>query len=86
MENQHRKIIGYRELNEAEIALMNEVKRLGEQVEMVVNLVREHVQSAPDDARGDPARDPFRWLSIGRTDLQTGLMALNRAIARPGGF
>lgn len=29
MENQHRKITGYRELNAEEIALMNEIKEIG---------------------------------------------------------
>ncbi len=27
-----------------------------------------------------------RWVGIGRQDLQTGLMALRRAIERPAGF
>lgn len=36
MENQHRKITGYRELNAEEIALMNEVKELGPQIEAVI--------------------------------------------------
>ena len=36
MENQHRKISGYRELSQAEIDLMNEVKALGPTIEAVV--------------------------------------------------
>lgn len=28
---------------------------------------------------------PYRWLAIGKTDIQTGVMALVRAIARPRG-
>lgn len=32
------------------------------------------------------AAQPCRWLAIGRTDLQTGVMAVIRAIAQPGGF
>ena len=32
------------------------------------------------------AADPNRWLSIARTDLQTGLMALTRAVAQPTTF
>jgi len=27
-----------------------------------------------------------RWVSIGATDLQTGLMALTRAVAKPSAF
>lgn len=30
--------------------------------------------------------EPMRWISIARTDLQRGLMALTRAVAQPGGF
>lgn len=43
MENQHRKISGYRELSQAEIDLMNEIKALGPQIEEVVCKVRRHV-------------------------------------------
>jgi hypothetical protein len=74
MENQHRKIAGYRELNEAEIAAMNEVKQKGVELGELVKKLR-------DNAEFDQ-----RWLSIGATDLQTGLMALTRAIAKPTFF
>jgi hypothetical protein len=32
------------------------------------------------------AAQPARWVSIARTDFQTGLMALTRAVAQPGSF
>ena len=71
MENQHRKIKGYRELNDAEIKAMNMVKEagaaLGEMVDGLRNL-KEVDQ---------------RWVAIGATDLQKGLMALTRSIAKP---
>lgn len=74
MENQHRKIKGYRELNQKEIDLMNEVKQhgavLGELVERLKML------DIVDQ----------RWVSIGETDLQTGLMALTRSITKPDSF
>lgn len=73
MENQHRKITGYRELDEDEIARMNRIKALGEEIEEVVADVK-----ALD-------HDP-RWAAIGVTDLQTGLMALTRAVAQPRCF
>lgn len=31
------------------------------------------------------AAEPFRWASIGKTDIQTGIMALVRAVAQPAG-
>lgn len=43
MENQHRKITGYRELNTEEIALMNEIKELGPQIEAAIIKVQQHV-------------------------------------------
>lgn len=74
MENQHRHIKGYRELSEAEIALMNEIKAQGEQLGALIEKVR--ATEGVDQ----------RWASIGATDLQTGLMALTRSVAKPTSF
>lgn len=74
MENQHKKIKGYRDLSQTEIDLMNEVKEKGAELgELVEKLM---------------ATDGLdkRWISIGKTDLQTGLMALVRGIAQPESF
>lgn len=30
--------------------------------------------------------EPFRWLAMARSDLQVGIMKLNRAVAQPGSF
>lgn len=68
------KITGYRQLAEAEAALMNKIKAKGVELgELVAEL------------RGAPALDQ-RWVSIGATDLQTGLMALVRSVAQPTTF
>lgn len=95
MENQHRKIAGYRDLTEAELALMNKIKAQGAQLEALLGELHMHVAAetiAADEsgnkeeqARIDRAQ-PARWLSIARTDFQTGLMAAVRAVAQPGGF
>jgi hypothetical protein len=80
MENQHRKIKGYRELSQAEIDAMNEVKELGIAMgDLVENL---------SVARGEiaPSSPDQRWVSIGKTHLQQGLMALTRAVAKPDFF
>lgn len=74
MENQHRKISGYRELSQAEIDLMNEIKTKGTELGELVNKLR--------SAEGLDQR----WVSIGATDFQTGLMALVRAVAQPTTF
>lgn len=68
MDNQHRKISGYRELNADEIKAMNALKDLE-------GVILELVDQLPDT-------DP-RWLAIGKTDLQKGFMGLIRSIAKP---
>lgn len=74
MDNQHRKISGYRELEEEEIALMNEIKAMGLGLGQMI-----------EKLRSTEGLDQ-RWVSIGATDLQTGLMALTRAVAKPTFF
>lgn len=71
---QQPKITGYRQLTEAEVALMNEIKAHG----VALGELCARLWDAPDI-------DP-KWVSIGATDLQTGLMALTRAVARPTTF
>lgn len=78
VDNQHKKIKGYRDLSEEEIALMNEAKELSERVGAFV----EKVESYKDGGNVNVTID-MRWLSIGRTDLQKGFMGLIRSIARP---
>lgn len=68
------KITGYRQLNEAEAALMNKIKAKGVELGELV-----------DELRATTGLDQ-RWVSIGATDLQTGLMALTRGVARPTSF
>lgn len=68
------KITGYRQLTEAEAALMNEIKQHGVQLGQLVQKLRE-----------TPSLDQ-RWVNIGATDLQTGLMALTRGVAQPTTF
>ena len=74
MENQHRQITGYRDLSQEEINLMNRVKDAGSGLENLIAGMRQ-----VDGVDG-------RWLSIAQTDLQKGLMALVRSIAKPTSF
>ena len=74
MENQHRQIKGYRELSQVEIDLMNEIKTKGAELGELVNKLR--------NTEGLDQR----WVSIGATDFQTGLMALTRSVAQPTFF
>ncbi|WP_413724674.1 hypothetical protein [Sodalis sp. RH16] len=110
MENQHRKISGYRDLSPEEIDLMNRIKAKGVellalQAELAGRLRTDHeiklaaacdaqhgtgfdvYQGASDEAqefRRFIAAEPQRWAAIGKNDIQTGIMALVRAVAQPG--
>lgn len=93
MDNQHRKIKGYRELTQAELDLMNRIKlhaQLTEELLAEVVLLNKArfvppLADAFDDA--DQARsDSARWAAIARTDLQKGFMVLVRSVALPQGF
>lgn len=68
------KITGYRQLSEAEMAMMNEGKALAERCGDWVKKLRQ-----------DGSLDQ-RWVSIGATDLQRGFMAVIRGIAQPTTF
>lgn len=68
------KITGYRQLSQDEADLMNQIKAKGAELGALV-----------DQLRAMPGVDQ-RWISIGATDLQTGLMALTRGVARPTTF
>ncbi len=74
MENQHKKITGYRDLSQAEIDDMNRSKELAHQVGVFI------------DALDFIDNTDKRWLAIAKTDLQKGFMALVRSIAKPTTF
>jgi len=76
MDNQHKKIAGYRNLSQIEIDLMNEIKAKGEEVRELVKKLEWHSSPEVD----------LDWLNIGKTDLQTGFMALVRSVAKPDSF
>lgn len=74
MENQHRQFTGYRELDQSEIDLMNEIKAKGVELGELVAKLNAHADTDK------------RWVEIGATDLQAGLMALTRSVAKPTVF
>lgn len=74
MDNQHRRIKGYRELSESEIALMNEVKEKGAELGVLVAKLAAHENTDKE------------WVSTGKRNLQQGLMALTRSVAKPSFF
>lgn len=114
MENQHRRIAGYRELTQVEIDLMNEIKALGPVIEAVVIKVNAHLEAQQDELYGrvfDPEigrkvaygsqlpdeevkaglerlkeATPERFAALAKSDFQTALMLLTRAVAQPTFF
>lgn len=109
MENQHRKITGYRDLSQTEIDLMNEIKALGTQIEAAVIKTQQHVNkqrmkalygcedfrplpntvvaiSDSDTLQRLDDATPERFAAMAKTEFQTGLMYLTRAVAQPTTF
>lgn len=82
MENQHKKIKGYRDLCQEELDLMNAIKEKAEEVSDLVEMLNCY---EPPNSDNSLAPDP-RWVSIGKTDLQKGFMALVRSVAKPESF
>ena len=74
VDNQHKKITGYRDLSSAEIFTMNNVKN---QADEIGKLIENMEQDTTFDQR---------WVAIAKTDLQKGFMAAVRAIAQPTTF
>ena len=74
MDNQHKKIKGYRDLSQSEIDAMNAIKQKAEEVGILI-----------EEMFANPELDK-RWVSIAQTDLQKGFMAAVRAVAKPESF
>ena len=90
MDNQHKKIKGYRDLSQSEIDLMNKIKAHAEVTQSLlieVKNLRNEMQSEmapPIDA--DQFSESMRCLALAKTNLQTGQMWFVRAVALPESF
>lgn len=98
MENQHRAIQTYRELDQNEIDLMNECKSLEAQVLALQERLYGRAVAERDVAKDSlnytadavgaheaiaSAEQAIRAASIAKTEIQTGFMWLTRSVARP---
>lgn len=84
-------VTGYRKLTQREVDLMNEIKALGDNLRPMIERLRsmQGMTRAVDPERPEMGNCPMvdgRWVSIGATDIQTGIMALVRAVAQPTNF
>lgn len=88
MDNQHKQIKGYRDLSQAEIDLMNEVKEHAERTRDLLNRIDRYIdaQAIDPEQTHSVVTSPARWLAEGRTDLQKGFMCVIRSIAQPTSF
>ena len=89
MDNQHRKIKGYRELNIEEISLINEIKEEGIRLRSLINSVRHYNESKSDNNEAiqlNNDSETYRWIAEATTDLQKGIMCLVRSVAKPEFF
>lgn len=71
LENQHRKITGYRELDTDDIAVMNHIKEKEQEVLAML------------DGLNTASSYDKRWVAIARTQMELGFMSAVRAVARP---
>lgn len=72
MDNQHRYIAGYRELNKDEIYYVNRLKQ-------IEGVLLERL----DELQADVPEIDHRWLAIGKTHMEQAFMAVIRSITRP---
>lgn len=79
-EKEEIKVIGYRPLSDNQKHLMNEAKILGNQIGEFIDEI-----SMTVDIDDHPIADG-RCLAVARTEMQTAMMWLNRAIAQPETF
>lgn len=98
MENQHKKIKGYRDLSQQEIDLMNRIKAHAEKTSELISEVKSLRTDAQEhDCFGVPfdrtdsltdeqASESLRCLALAKTNLQTGQMWFVRAVALPESF
>lgn len=74
VDNQHKKISGYRDLSEDDIFAINQAKEIG-------NTLGDMIKGLESNITIDK-----RCLALAKTNLQQGIMWLVRSIAKPEGF
>lgn len=94
MDNQHREIKGYRELDEEELSLINEIKEHGEKTKRLLDDLYQYRLKQHKSGKHDPydtiqagrSSEAYRALTLAKEYLQTGQMWFVRAVALPDSF
>lgn len=81
------------ELTAADLDLLDNIAELGMRIDLHLTLVKNHiatqyaaersVDTVTDALRALDAAEPNRWLALAKTDFQTALMKLTRAVVQP---
>lgn len=90
MDNQHKKIKGYRDLSQQEIDLMNKIKANAESTRVLLEEV-EMLRAALQRELAPPLdvvqyTESMRCLALAKTNLQQGYMWFVRGVALPETF
>jgi len=95
MDNQHKRIEGYRDLTQDDVDLINDIKSLGDQIEALCDKVKTRIESQQliasaykndvEVKRLDKA-SPWTWEAQARRQYQLASMHLVRAVAQPTTF
>lgn len=86
MDNQHKKITGYRDLTQQEIDLINKIKAVGNTLEELFDEVEQTNLIIGKCSELDEIAEPTLWTNQAKINLKIGLMALTRAVAKPTSF
>ena len=77
VDNQHKKITGYRDLSQFEINMMNDLKSMEETMRRMLGNLKAYIDNDTED------KEALRWVAEARTCLETGMMYAIKAVARP---
>lgn len=73
-------VAGYRTQSDANVAIVNQNKELEERVLRQIDRISGRSRTGTLDSQ----QFDQRWVSIAKTQIEQGFMALNRAIFQPG--
>lgn len=76
-----KKVTGFRQLSDEEIALMNQLKAKSREFLTLLNQVKTDL--LPQDAKLSDRTEAYRSLSLAKTNMQDACMWACRAVARP---
>ena len=97
MEDQHKKIKGYRDLTKKEIELINKIKIQGEELKSIITELRDlrleqdntlitSTLRIVDGLSEEQVNESYSNLSTAEDYLKTGMMWLTRSVALPDSF